>query len=198
VLFEHAIAQHHIGEAITLEVMRAKKVMTTRLPLLPYASLVPPPRPDRRPSYVVFAGLVFTSLGYEYIHDWDWARDHHRYRMLELETFPTHRRKEVVIIREVLAHAVNLGYHQMKEVIVERINGQEIGELADVPRALAAPTGKFQVIETDYHGPRSESHRSDYHSSYGTRIVLDAEHAARATPEILQQHGIPADRSPDL
>jgi hypothetical protein len=52
------------------------------------------------------------------------------------------------------------------------------------------------VIELDYHGIRGES--SDYHSSYGTRIVIDAQLAARATAEILAQNGIASDRSADL
>ena len=43
---------------------------------------------------------------------------------------------------------------------------------------------------------RGES--SDYHASYGTRIVIDAAHAARATAEILAQNGIASDRSPDM
>jgi hypothetical protein len=65
-----------------------------------------------------------------------------------------------------------------------------------VPRALAAPLGRFHVIELDYHGTRGES--SDYHASYGTRIVIDAAMAARATAEILAQNGIASDRSPDM
>ena len=87
--------------------------------------------------------------------------------------------------------------HQVTAV-VERINGVEITEMRDVVRALQTPVGKFHVIETDDHGPRSESRRSDYHSAHGTRIVIDASRAERATAEILAQHGIPSDRSPDL
>lgn len=104
----------------------------------------------------------------------------------------------MVIIHQVLAHEINLGYHLMSEMVVERINGIEIADMRDVVRAVASPRGDFHVIETDYHGPRGESHRSDYHSSYGTRIVLDAAKAEQATAEILERHGIPRDRSPDL
>jgi hypothetical protein len=56
--------------------------------------------------------------------------------------------------------------------------------------------GGFHVIELDYHGQRGES--SDYHASYGTRIVIDAGRAEAATAEILAQNGIASDRSPDL
>jgi hypothetical protein len=48
------------------------------------------------------------------------------------------------------------------------------------------------------HGQGTRSEASDYHASYGTRIVLDAGEVARATREILEQHGIPSDWSVDL
>ena len=198
VQFEHFVSCHQVGDTVTLGVHRDGQPVRVEVVLRRYTSLVPPPRPEVRPSYVVFAGLVFTPLSYEYINEWEWAREHHRYGTFSFETFPSTQRRQVVVIHQVLAHEINLGYHQMREMVVERINGIDIAEIADVVRALASPLGRFHVIETDYHGPRSESHRSDYHSSYGTRIVLDASQTERATREILDQHGIPNDRSPDL
>ena len=198
VQFEHLISQRQVGDELELVVLRRGQQVDARLALARYVSLVPPPRPERRPTYLIFAGLLFTPLSYEYVNEWDWARDHHRYGMYRHETFPSERRREVVIIHQVLAHEINLGYHLMREMVVERVNGVEIADMRDVVRALATPMGKFHVIDTDYHGPRSESHRSDYHSAYGTRIVLDAARAERATVEILEQHGIPSDRSSDL
>jgi hypothetical protein len=101
-----------------------------------------------------------------------------------------------VLVNQVLPHAINVGYHQLHGAVVERINGVEIRAMTDLARAFAAPAGRFHVIELDYHGTRGES--SDYHSSYGTRLVIDAELAAKATTEVLAQHGIANDRSPDL
>jgi S1-C subfamily serine protease len=198
VQFEHLVSRKQVGETIAVDVLRRGARHEVSVTLAPYVSLIPPPRPDRRPTYFVFAGLLFTPLSYEYINEWEWARDHHRYQSFIHEGFPSVRRKQIVVIHQVLAHAINLGYHQMREMVVERINGVDIAEVADVVRAFASPQGKFHVIETDYHGPRSESDRSDYHTSYGTRIVLDASQTAKATAEILEQHGIPRDRSTDL
>jgi S1-C subfamily serine protease len=198
VQFEHLISQHQVGEVVELGVLRRGELKKVEVALSTYVSLVPPPRPDRRPSYFIFAGLLFTPLSYEYINEWEWARDHHRYGTYRYDAFPSERRRELVIIHQVLAHEINLGYHLMSEMVVERINGVDIADMHDVVRAFASPHGGFHVIETDYHGPRSESHRSDYHSSYGTRIVLDVARAERATTEILEHHGIPSDRSPDL
>jgi len=198
VQFEHLISRRQVGDRVALSIVRHGSAHDVELTLRPYVSLVPPPRPDRSPSYVIFAGIVFTRLSYEYVHEWDWARKHHRYASLKYDEFPTPERSEVVVIHQILAHEINLGYHLMREMIVERINNSQIGSLEDVARALASPIGDFHVIETDHHGPRSESQRSDFHASYGTRIVLDAAHCERATMEILKQHGISNDRSADL
>lgn len=198
VQFEHLISQAQVGDRVEVVVVRRGQLRKVEVELAPYVSLVPPPRPDRRPSYFIFAGLLFTTLSYEYVNEWEWAREHHRYGMFRNDAFPSERRREVVVIHQVLAHEINLGYHLMSEMVVERVNGIEIADMRDVVRAFASPQDNFHVIETDYHGPRSESHRSDYHSAYGTRIVLDASKAQRATLEILDQHGIPSDRSQDL
>jgi S1-C subfamily serine protease len=198
VQFEYEVSRHQVGETLPIGILRRGEAHALEVPLRRYVGLVPPPRPDRRPSYLVYAGLVFTPLSYEYIHEWDWAKEHHRYVNYANEVFPSDRRTEVVLVREIIAHEVNLGYHQMKEAVVERVNGVEIAAIADVVRALRTPLGRFHVIETDDHGPRSESRRSAYHTAYGTRIVLDAEAADKAQAEILAQHGIAKDRSDDL
>jgi S1-C subfamily serine protease len=197
VQFAHAISQRQVGDRVELAVLRRGKPMTVEVPLAPYVSLVPPPRPDHRPSYFIFAGLVFTPLSYEYISEWEWAREHYRYGNFRFQEFPSERRRQVVLIHQVLAHEINLGYHLMREMVVERVNGIDISDIRDVVRALSSPQGAFHVIETDYHGPRNES-QSDYHASYGTRIVLDAGKAEAATAEILERHGVPSDRSQDL
>jgi len=194
--FEHVVGCKQIGDRVSLDISRGGHAMMIDVPLSPYVALVPPPRPERRPSYLIFAGLVFTTLSWEYMHNWEWAKDHHRYRACAQEMFPSELRREVVIVHEVLAHEINVGYHQVRGAIVERINGHAIGEIRDVVRALEQPLDAFHVIETDYHGPRRDS--SDYHTSYGTRIVIDATAAERATAEILGAHGISAARSVDL
>jgi len=198
VQFEYLISRHQIGDTVTLSIVRQGAALEIPIELRKYVSLVPPPRPDLSPSYLIFAGLVFTRLSYEYMHDWDWARKHHRYQSFKYADFPSPERSEVVVIHQILAHEINLGYHLMREMTVERINNIPIASMTDVVRALGSPSGAFHVIETDHHGPRSESQRSDFHASYGTRIVLDAAQCERATQEILKQHGIANDRSGDL
>jgi S1-C subfamily serine protease len=194
--FTYLVSRRQIGDSLELEVMRRGTLVRPELKLAKYSALVPPPQPDRRQPYFIYAGLVFTTLTYEYMHNWEWAQEHHRYANSYYERFPSQEQAEIVLVHEVLAHEINLGYHQVRGAIVERVNGIRIRELRDVVRAIATPLDRFHVIETDYHGPRCES--SDYHTAYGTRIVVDAGRAERATKEILVQNGIAHDRSIDL
>jgi hypothetical protein len=158
--------------------------------------MVAPPQPERRPTSFIFAGLVFVPLTYDFMAMWDWEKVHYRYKHYYYDRLPSERHSQMVVLNKVLPHDINVGYHQVEGAVVERINGVDIVDMRDVLRAFESPTGKFHVIEIDYHGERGES--SDYHTTYGTRIVIDATSAPRASAEILAQNGIASDRSSDL
>jgi len=194
--FSYLISRHQIGGKVMVDILRRGEPLSLALRLRKLAALVPPPQPERRPTYFIFAGLVFLPLTYDYMTTWKWENVTPRFKHYYYSRLPSERHEQIVLVNQVLAHDINVGYHQIHGAVVERINGVDIVAMRDVPRALAAPAGKHHVIELDYHGMRGES--SDYHSSYGTRIVIDAAHAARATAEILAQNGIASDRSPDL
>jgi S1-C subfamily serine protease len=194
--FSHLVSRHQVGGHVTVEILRLGEPQQLTIPLRKLVALVPPPQPDRRPTYFIFAGLVFLPLTYDYMATWKWDNVTPRFKHYYYSRLPSERHEQIVLVNQVLAHDINVGYHQVHGAVVERINGIDIVAMRDVARALAEPVGKFHVIELDYHGMRGES--SDYHSSYGTRIVIDAARAAQATAEILAQNGIANDRSPDL
>jgi hypothetical protein len=194
--FSYLVSRHQVGGQLALEILRHGELHQLAIPLRRLVALVPPPRPDLRPSYFIFAGLVFLPLTYDYMTTWKWENVAPRFKHYYYSRLPSSRHEQIVLVNQVLAHDINVGYHQIHGAVVERINGIDIVAMRDVPRALQSPLGKFHVIELDYHGTRGES--SDYHASYGTRIVLDASLAVRATAEILAQNGIEADRSADL
>lgn len=194
--FSYLISRQQVGATITVDILRAGQPRTLAITLRKLVTLVPPPLPGHRPSYLIFAGLVFLPLTYDYMTTWKWENVTPRFKHYYYNRLPSARHEQIVLVNQVLAHDINVGYHQIHGAVVERINGIDIVSLRDVPRALAAPLGRHHVIELDYHGTRGES--SDFHASYGTRIVIDAAEAERATAEILAQNGIAADRSPDL
>ncbi|HEU4729784.1 MAG TPA: trypsin-like peptidase domain-containing protein, partial [Kofleriaceae bacterium] len=194
--FSYLVSRHQIGGKVGVEILRHGQPLQLAITLRKLVALVPPPQPERRPSYFIFAGLVFLPLTYDYMTTWKWENVTPRFKHYYYNRLPSARHEQIVLVNQVLAHDINVGYHQIHGAVVERINGIDIIGMRDVPRALAAPLGGHHVIELDYHGVRGES--SDYHASYGTRIVIDAASAERATAEILAQNGIASDRSPDL
>ncbi|MCK6550689.1 hypothetical protein L6R52_32930, partial [Myxococcota bacterium] len=196
VSFTHLVSQHLVGESIELGILRDGQPMSVTLTLKRHKPLVARPRHDVRPTYFIFAGLVFMPLSYDYMASWDWKDVDARFKHYYSNELPSARRKEVVIINQVLAHDANVGYHQLRGAVVDRINGVVITEMADVLTALASPSGAFHVIEIDHHAGRGDS--SDYSAFFGTHIVLAAAGADEATREILARYGIASDRSADL
>jgi hypothetical protein len=136
------------------------------------------------PPYVVAGGFVMRELNAAYMQTWgkEWERDApqrllSRYMFRAQAQTPALRR--VVIISTVLASPYNLDYQELKDVVVERVNGRPIGKIEDVVEALKSPDGKFQVITLSPESARDE-------------IVLDAATLESATAAILEAYGVPA------
>ncbi len=194
--FSHVLARHHVGDRMEIEVLRHGERETLSLELQAPVGLVARPKNDVRPTYFVFAGLVFTPLTYNYMREYgEWKDIDHRLKFFYTDGLPTPERKEIVLIGQVLAHDVNIGYHKLHNAVVERVNGKVITEIRDVLRALETPVGKFHVFHLDHHTARSTS---DYAADAGTRIVIEADKAEGATREVLDRYGIARDRSQDL
>jgi S1-C subfamily serine protease len=183
VLFTHLVSRMQVGQEARLSVLRNGQEITVTLPLKPSNVLVPGPFYGIRPSFFVYAGLVFTPLTRNYIETWDDYKDvPTELKHLFEEGLPTAERRQVILVSHVLADPVNEGYHEYGNLVVRSINGRRIGSLPDVIEAVRHPKDGFHVIE-------AESRQL---------IVLDADEAKQASPQILARYGLPADRSPDL
>jgi S1-C subfamily serine protease len=183
VLFTHLVSRMQVGQEVALTVLRDGKEMVLPVVLRPPSALVPGPSYGVRPSYYVYAGLVFTPLTRNYIETWEDYKDvPTELKSLTEEGLPTPERRQVVVISHVLADPVNEGYHEYGNLVVATINGKRIGSLRDVVEAFRQPQNGFHVIQTESR----------------LLLVIDAEEAREASPQILARYGLPADRSPDL
>jgi hypothetical protein len=172
------------GDTMSVKVLRDGQRLDVQLPLRamkPEQDRVPPYVFGRGPDYLVAGGLVFEELTRPYLGAWgDWARRAPPRLLVAIDREPDGPSTEpqrIVLLSSVLPDAANLGYQELRDLIVERVNGHEIATLADVRKALTEPVRGFQVVE--------------FVPGQGyTRVVLDAAEAQAAAERLQQAYGV--------
>lgn len=138
---------------------------------------------DQEPEYLIAGGFVFQPLTVPYLKSWggDWQR-RAPFRLAYLkQAIPTEQQEAVVILSLVLPDPYNLGYQNIRALIVRQINDRKIVHLNDVEAALRSPKEGFHIIE---FAPGDSP----------GKIVLDAGTLESATERVLQRYGIEGDR----
>ncbi|HET9870642.1 MAG TPA: trypsin-like peptidase domain-containing protein [bacterium] len=188
--FSYLTSRYANGDQVPLEVLRDGKVVKLTLKLKPFDPLVAGPAYDVRPSYYIFGGIVFMPLSWDYLNLWKSGTAPSQLMDLYENGLPSPSRKQVVFINEVLPDDLNVGYHDLKQVVVDKIDGMPITQLSDVPLAFQHPIHGYHVIELD----ETEGDGADA----GGQVVFAADGAEKATREIMKSFGISKDRSDDL
>jgi PDZ domain len=144
---------------------------------------VPRSQYDRTPTYFVYGGLVFQVLSRDFLSTWDswWDKAPKEFLHLYYSGTRTPARQEVVILTQVLADEINVGYEHLYSESVVSVNGTMPRDMLDFVQQLESSRGLIEIKT----------------SSDGT-IVLDSEAARGATQRILSRYRIARDRSPDL
>jgi S1-C subfamily serine protease len=171
------------GETMSVKVLRDGERLDLQLPLRamrPEQDRVPPYVFGRGPDYVVVGGLVFQELARPYLGAWgDWARRAPPRLLVAIDREPDDgaEPKRIVILSSVLPDAANLGYQELRDVMVERVNGRAVGSLADLRQAVAAPRDGFHVVE--------------FVAGQGAvRAVLDVGEAQAAAARLREAYGV--------
>jgi hypothetical protein len=174
----------HPGETMPVRALRDGQRLDLQLPLRamrPEQARVPPYIFGRGPDYVVLGGLIFEELTRPYLTAWgDWARRAPPRLLVALDREPEGagaEAKRVVLLSSVLPDAANLGYQELRDLIVERVNGRSIDRLADLRRAFASPEGRFHVVEF-------------LAGQTTARLVLDVTEARAAAARIQEAYGV--------
>ena len=136
---------------------------------------------DTQPEYFVVGGLVFQQLTGAYLQEWgDKWTERAPPRLVELFSFQQEKRQDpnqkVVFLSQVLPAALNLGYQPYAGLVLGRVNGKEIGNLAQLAELVDEVQEGFLVFEfMDDPG----------------KLVLDAGEAKSRQQEIQKAYGIP-------
>jgi hypothetical protein len=172
------LGAHHPGDVIPLAIQRTgvKKTVDVTLRAWPAATDLVPFLAGA--SYDVEGGLVFENLTVEYLRAWgkEWettapARLVETYFLDGSDS--TEERKHVVVLTRVLADPANLGYQELRDLVVESVNGVHLRSLDDVHAAFAHPNanGAFDVVT--FTSGQAVS-----------RIVLDAQEVKAANARL--------------
>jgi len=147
------------GDKVHAKVLRGGKVEEVDLELRGEAAaetLVPDRPTGSRPEFLVVGGLVLFPLTKDTGFDRRTSGAILLRRYIEHAGWdPSPGRRQVVFVDHVLADVSNKGFEALSYAIVETVNGQRIGELADVAKALETPQGgyhvfRFEGVESDF------------------------------------------------
>jgi hypothetical protein len=181
--FDVALTGKYVGDTVTLTVLRGGTSRDLAVTLKPWAPLVPRSRYDRPPVYFVYGGLVFQTLTRDFLTTWDkwWNKAPKEFLYHYYSGYRTPDRDEVVILTQILADEINVGYGHLYNEGVQTIDGHMPLDMVDFVRRLIAATGIVEI-----------------QTSSGGVIMLDAAEVKAATPRILDRYRIPRDRSVGL
>jgi hypothetical protein len=94
----------------------------------------------------------------------------------------TDDRKQVIVLVEVLADEINVGYHDLDNRVVSQVNGKKISTMEDLVAAFEKNEGRYHLILDER----------------GHQIVLDRGKVDQNSQRILKRYRIASDRSEDL
>ena len=186
--FKYLIQKKQMNDSVRLKILRQKKVMSVVVKLsmpLHFSRLVPHEQYDVVPTYYILGGMLFEPVTLNYLKTWGkkWifsAPDDLTHYYLYGKR--TDDRKEVIVLVEVLADEINVGYHDLDNRVVSHVNGKKISTMEDLVAAFEKNEGKYHLILDER----------------GHQIVLDRRKVDQNSQRILKRYRIASDRSEDL
>jgi S1-C subfamily serine protease len=181
--YDVVLGHRYIGDRIVLGVKRAGILRSIEVVLKQWQPLVPRSRYDLAPAYFVYGGFVFQTLTRDYLTTWDkwWNKAPKEFLHYYYLGFRTPEQHEVVILSQILADDINVGYGHLYNEAVAKLDGVVPHDMEDFVARLSAATGVVEIQTTS-----------------GGIIMLDADEVRKATPRILARYRIPRDRTPGL
>ena len=169
-----------LGEKIPVKALRDGETVETSIVAAKKKSRIRGWMYDKKPDYLVYGGLVFTTLSYDYIALSD-AEFHD-------DVFSEKKSggDEAVVISYCLADKSIEGYLGCACSLVRSVNGENIRNLRHLARLLDACKEGFVTFALDRN------------TEWDVNVVVDAQEMREATARVMERNMIPADRSEDL
>lgn len=182
IAFRYLISQKFAGDVAELGIIRGGALMKVQAVLNPRVHLVPYHIEGDQPSYLIVAGLVFTPLSDPLIEEE--SEESFGLKLLAKARYSlaTFKGEQMVILSQVLADEVNIGYEAMEYLQVLKFNGTRIKNIHHLAHLVDSFEGDYLVFEFE----------DNYLS------IIERKASAAALSGILKANGIPSERSSDL
>jgi PDZ domain len=174
----------YAGQSVTMTVIRdgdrrQLQVELFRRPIEDYA--IEPYTIGQHPRYYILGGLVFEELTRQYLREWgaNWLKDAPErlvyYDRFQSDLFP--EKRKIVFLTQILPTEDTVGYEQLSNLVVTKLNGRKILSLNDFAEAAKNPTAGYHKIEFE----------EDPHEIY-----LDAKQVEEDSAQLQKTYSIPA------
>ncbi|CAN6363304.1 unnamed protein product [Urochloa humidicola] len=184
--FSYLVSKKYSGEKALIKVMRDSEVNEFEITLATQKRLIPGHLKGRPPSYYIVAGIVFAAVSVPYLrsefgkkYEYDgpvtlvWKHFH------GLAESPD---EQLVVISQVLAADINIGYEDISNSQVVSFNGQPVKNLKNLVTMVENCKDKFLKFVLEF----------------GQIVILETKTAKAATKDILMARCIPSAMSDDL
>ena len=183
IYFGYLIWRKYLGDNCKFTVLRDGKEIAINYKLSRYKRLVPNRVFGELPTYYFIGGLLFVPLSINHLDEYrQWYNGPIDLVYQVIHGKVSKKLQQVVVLSRVLAAEVNVGYQNLRETIVEKVNGKNIKDLKELISIVEKTKKGFIVFQLKNK----------------TKIVLDIEKLKKSTPLIMDRYRIPRDRSLDL
>jgi S1-C subfamily serine protease len=176
VRMEEVVERKYKGDFVRLKIIRDRKEIEVTVPLdSPWPYLIQARRHDVKPRFVVFGGLIFQPLSYNFLKASN-IKDinllYHCYYFVDNELYL--KTPEIVVLSKILTDPINVYLSGFGNSIVQKINDKNIRTLKDVSDAFKEPADYYVIRLMGKHRP----------------VVLERKAVEEARERIIRGYGV--------
>lgn len=184
--FSYLVSQKYTNDKADLRLLRDGKEQTVQVQLVQPKRLIPHHIHGRPPPYYIIAGFVFTQVTVPYLRS-EYGKEFDFDSPVRLLDKLMHGQvsqagEEVVVLAQVLASNLSIGYEDMLNTVVRKVDGKPVKNLPELMQYVEHCKEPYLRFDLDYN----------------MVLALETNTARSANPAILAMHCVPLDRSDDL
>lgn len=152
--FHVVLADIHVGDTVRISILRDGVVSEHTVTAAGCTALVRRSQYDSEPQFYVYAGLVLQALSRDLLGTWDTWWEKAPTELLYAYYFGkrSDEREELVVLSQVLADEINVGYEHLYSEVIAKVNGVAIRGLDHMVGLLDSAVEGPVIIETGTGG----------------------------------------------